>query len=107
MSVISVKSNQVITSAASQANGTAVNVGGRPISVQFQSPAALAGLEGSMDKFNWVALDDDTGTAIATLTDAVVQMTNTPTWVRPIVAIDASQPRTFYAMISILKQGEG
>ena len=92
------------SSAGGVAVGPEIRAGGNPVVVQFAGPAALAGLEGSFDKLNWVTLDDENGVAIATLDNAVRVVTRAPKWVRPFVAIDAGGPRTFLANIGVVKE---
>jgi len=69
--------------------------------VQLVVPAgsALAGMEGSNDKLNWNEMLDAFGNAITTLGSVMRVGINRPKWLRFIVELDASQPRTFTAII--------
>ena len=94
----------IASAVGAQVNGPEIRTGGNSVRAQFTSPAALAGLEGSNDKLNWLVLDDDGGTPVSGLTSAFVSVSNPPKWVRPFVAADAGGPRNFDSNIGIVKQ---
>ena len=96
--------NRIASINGQQANGPEIRTGGNSLRVQFVSPGALAGLEGSNDKLNWLVLDDDGGTAISGLDNAFVSVRNPPKWVRPFVASDVSAVRQFESNIGVVKE---
>ena len=99
---------RVASSTTGQANGIPVRVNGQDVAVMVVGPAALGGLEGSLDKRVWVvakARDNPTASTLNTLTSATVaEAFERFEWVRPFVALDATGPRNFDFVVTAYEQ---
>ncbi len=95
---------QTTSNGATGVAGPPFYVGGNRVGVQFTGPDALNGLEGSNDKLNWVTLDDVEGNPISSIGLAMLQVQQRPRWIRPTVALDASGPREFPAIVTVEKE---
>lgn len=96
--------SRVVSVNGAQSNGREFRAGGNPLVVQFDGPAALNVLEGSMDKSNWYVLSDEAGTALTGIAGAIHHVRRAPKWVRHATLTDASAPRTFFANIGVIKE---
>jgi hypothetical protein len=99
-----------LTSGAGQVEGPAFLLGGNPWDVQFVAPAALCGMEGSMDKLNWETMNDMFNVPIGspdTLGSVMRVGLERPKWLRFVVATDVSEPRIFSAIVAVGKEQGG
>lgn len=96
-----------LTSGAAQVESPAFHLGANPWDVQFVAPAALCGMEGSMDKLNWEIMNDMFNVPIDTVGSVMRVGLERPKWLRFFVAIDVSQPRTFSAIVAVGKEQGG
>lgn len=104
----------VVTSAVgAQANGSPIHVDSNMLALQIiSSPAALAQLEGSLDRVNWVDMNYDnaagayTLTVMNTLGAGYYKVHERPKYVRFAVAADAGGPRDWYAVLIVKKESD-
>ena len=96
-----------MTSGAGQVESAAFLLGANPWDVQFVAPAALCGMEGSLDKLNWETMNDMFNIPIDGLGSVMRVGLERPKWLRFFVAIDVSEPRIFTAIIIVGKEQGG
>lgn len=78
-------------------------IGGRGWDAQLKVPEALAGIEVSNDKMNWVTATDKFGNPLTSLSSSMFPVGQRPAWMRFIVAPDLSSPRTFTSIAAYRK----
>lgn len=87
-----------------QVNGEPYYVGGQQCEIQTASPAALFGLQVSMDRQAWIAAEDADSGAITNVQTVYRAVRDRPLWVRGITANDGGGPRRYAWTLFIRKE---